>query len=510
MRYVFFYLIVYFGFIFDLLACSTTDTHFYLVDEAYRSVLAINRFSGEEVLIPVGRSPLTMIIHQDTGYVFYKESSTVTVIDLDCNKVIKDIDVGADPHPMVIYSCKGYVVNGGPGTVTILDLKSNSVLKTIRVGPNPQQMVINGSIGYLPIMGEDVLTILDLESDTVTHRLSVGRKPILVKIYRDKGYVVNNWSDSVSVFDLETTKVLHTIPVSYYPVAIAFCEDTAYVVCRAFNEFLVLDLPTKTITRIIHVGPNPESLSIEGRYGYVKAQNSLSIINLEKNTLIKTLNIGQLVKTQGHIGYVKQNDPPFLKIIDLETGAELGGFRLYEEGSLNITDRYVYYKLNKICPLFPTSEFIKLLRRQKRLDIYTKEWTWVSDVGHVLERSIPPETCFDLMPCYLFVDEIAAKLNAADVLAILTTIRDPLRIINSVPGQNTLMPRLYTEFFRSVWLRDVKASRRMLLDFVRLQDPEILKLTTYKMLKRPVKSFRQNEEMLLLCTVVVMTLMMMS
>jgi YVTN family beta-propeller protein len=100
----------------------------------FNSVATITGFS----------SPRYFIATQSTGYVTDWISNSVKVVSLATNSVTGSIAVGNGPEQMAIANGKLYVVNSGgfvmDSTVSIIDLNSNTVIKTLTVGINPNSL----------------------------------------------------------------------------------------------------------------------------------------------------------------------------------------------------------------------------------------------------------------------------------------------------------------------------------------------------------------------------------
>ena len=244
----------------NLWAAVQTDTHTYIVSENENSVLAINRQTGEETKIPVGRHPRSMVIHGGMGYVVNEYSYNVSVIDLTLHKEAQTIPVGNSPQSMVIHGGMGYVVNYGPNTISVLDLKSNTVTQTISVGERPQSMVIHGGMGYVVNYGSNTVSVLDLKSNTVTQTISVGERPQSMVIHGGMGYVVNSDSYDVSVLDLITNRVTQTISVGSSPRSMVIHGEVGYVMNYASDDVSVIDLQTNSV---ITTFKNPNDTPID-------------------------------------------------------------------------------------------------------------------------------------------------------------------------------------------------------------------------------------------------------
>lgn len=100
--------------------------------------------------IQVGTHPIGVAVNNRsrTAYVANSGDDTVSVIDLNNNKVTGTIPVGDDPHGVGIgLDGSVYVLNSGSNTVSVINPATNKVTATIPVGKNPVEVAVNGSTG---------------------------------------------------------------------------------------------------------------------------------------------------------------------------------------------------------------------------------------------------------------------------------------------------------------------------------------------------------------------------
>ena len=437
------------GFSPNVWAAVQTDTHTYIVSEKDNAALAINRQTGQETIIKVGKEPISMVIHRNMGYVVNEFKHGISVIDLKTNKVTQTIPVGRSPRSMVIHGDKGYVVNEGSNDVSVLDLKSNTVIHSITVGRFPVSMVIHEGVGYVMNHESNGVSVLDLSRNEVTKTIAVGRYPQSMVIHGGMGYVVNYLSNTISVIDLQTNAVTQTIPVGSKPVSMVIHGGMGYVVNLASNDVSVVDLHSNTVTQTIPVNQYSQSMVIyEG------------------------------------VGYVENID--YFTVLDLQTNRVATTFKNPDSKTIDFSDTHVYLGLKKYGPHYPTLASINLAKAEKTLGEFVAMMPEVFQLGEIEKRAFPKEANkFDTLPLYVLAQEIFWDLKTnepfmdpKDILATLVTMKYPQKFLQTKAGA-WLRNRLHLAFFQTVWSGDEDKAKDMLTYFVQLQDPVITKLATY-------------------------------
>ena len=432
-------------------AAVQTDTHTYIVSERDHAVLAINRQTGQETIVKVGKEPKSMVIHGGMGYVVNYNSGNVSVLDLKTNTVTQKIPVGKNPQSMVILGDKGYVVSEGSNNVSVIDFKTNTVTQTIPVRYSPQSMVIHEEFGYVVNGSSNNIFVIDLNKNTVTQTIPVERYPQSMVINGGMGYVVNNESNNVSVIDLQTNTVTQTIPVDEYPRSMVIHGGMGYVVNMGTANVSVIDLNTNIVKQTIPVGKWPDPMVIHGGKGYVTA-------------------------------FLSHN----VSVIDLKTDRVVTTFENPRKKPIDFSDTHVYLGLKKARPLYPTLASINLAKAEKTLGEFVAIMPEIFKLGEIEPRLLPNQKNeFDTLPPFLLaqsmfwdVDTDKPLMDPQDILATLVTMQSPQKFLKGDAGV-WLRKRLHLAFFQTVWVGDEDKAKTMLTYFVQLQDPVITKLATY-------------------------------
>ena len=194
----------------------------YLTDAIGGKLLVMNSNGTLVHEINVGSRPQLIEVRPD-GQVLYvaRSGGSISVVDLEQNMVITEIDSGNMPHGLSFDNngAKLFVVNAENDTLTVIDSQKHEIIKTIPVGDNPRYVALN-------------------PDETVA-------------------YVTNMASNTISMVDTQLIEVVNEIPVSSGPYGIAFSADggdQAYVSKMSGNDISIIDTAGNTITTTISAG----------------------------------------------------------------------------------------------------------------------------------------------------------------------------------------------------------------------------------------------------------------
>ena len=186
----------------------------------------INLKTGKlETQIPVGMAPYAVLIHDNKAYVSnwagrrpglnektgpsggsevlvdpktgIASSGTVSVIDLDSRKLIKEINVHLHPGGMALSPDKDllYVANANSDLISVIDTRSNTVLKNLST--KPMEELPFGSAPNSLAVSPDGKTL----------------------------FAANGGNNHLAVIDLNNGKVKGLIPTGWYPGAVILSGD---------------------------------------------------------------------------------------------------------------------------------------------------------------------------------------------------------------------------------------------------------------------------------------------
>ncbi|MHB1050460.1 MAG: DUF5074 domain-containing protein [Bacteroidota bacterium] len=196
-------------------------------------------------VIPMpGNSPNKIIIvNKNKGYITNLYRGTVTVFDPSTYTVLHDsIRVGANPQGLIAVNGKLYVCNSGYGfdsTVSVIDLNTDAVIKTITVGAGPTDIGVDsdgeifvrcsGSIDWSD-PGKDTpgsIVIIDPSADEVKSTIPLpletyGHPSKMVVTKTGQGYVVVK--NGIAQFETVTNSIVNFQFSSRQAYSIAFDE----------------------------------------------------------------------------------------------------------------------------------------------------------------------------------------------------------------------------------------------------------------------------------------------
>ena len=297
---------------------------------------------------------------------------TVTVLDLKNNRVKGTISDDSFMQPFSVtinpQGTRAYVTNSDGATVSVIDTGSNEVVGVIDGFDGPSGMVItsNGLIGYVTNYGGPdglgsgnghTVNVVDLiAQEVIGAPISVGLAPASVAISPDDQYVYTiNYVDgnpdtgTMSVIQGSIQLVVNTISGFFGPFSLAISPSGKYAYVTNFgsNNFepfgttvSVVNLKKNVISDSISLAIQPAGIAItpNGRYACVTNYNSLydgeslvpgegsvNIIDLKKNTLLKTtIAVGQspaniAISPDGKYAYVTNYTSNTTQVIDLRS-----------------------------------------------------------------------------------------------------------------------------------------------------------------------------------------------
>ena len=253
----------------------------------------------------------------------YTLSFTQTLSQLEKNRVKlpngwsltpvgKGLPLGDLPLNMAVSPSGKWVAvtNNGQGaqSIQLFDAASQQEVDSVPVGKAWYGLAFSGDNQYLYASGGNDNVILKYQLANrklkLVDTLVLG-KPWPVKISpggiainnkENLLYVVTKENNSLYIVDLKTNKVTdrYDLPAEAYTCVFDPNKKRLYISCWGCDKVLQFNTGTKQFGKQITVGDNPNEmiLSKRGRYLYVcnANDNSVSLIDLEKEAVIETLN----------------------------------------------------------------------------------------------------------------------------------------------------------------------------------------------------------------------------
>ena len=478
MTYIFSVVIILFSSLTPLWASTLeTKTHFYLLDEHVKGILAVDRKTNAEKVIPLAQVPCWMVIHDDFGYVFSsKKDKNLFVINLKTNEGVKTIKISDLVDTICFYNSTGYLLSNLSSSVFVIDLKTYELLPAIPVGRSPTKLFIHNAMGYtVNFISQDV-SVINLNTNQVTHTIHVGGGPNHIIIHEDQGYVANLHASSVSVIDLKTNTVTHKIPVGEFPRISQIWKNIGYVVNDP-DTISVIDLKTNTVTQTIPVGEKPTSIRIHGDKGYITYLKSsiISVLDLKTNTITHTIPIGihdAHISIHGHVGYVNSYLHNTINVIDLTTNTVISNLNKPLCKKLNFTGTHVYLGHDKVCPHFITKGDVQDHIVNKKLGMPLKTTPFLGTLSLVEPLDAPDAPTFlDDLPLDEALESLKPWENDGEAyLVFLKMLQSPKRITGSAPWNNHIRYGIYATFFQALRVNNQRNAQEILTGLIQVGD----------------------------------------
>lgn len=211
------------------------------------------------------------------------ESNELLIINLDKNTIEKKIPtLQYLSHLLVLHPNKpiAYVTNYNSGSISIIDIDQNKVIKTIKIKkgvmginitPNGKEIWVSNSI-------QNSVTVIKTDSFNISQKLVTGNKPLRLHFSIDGNFclVTNSKDGTISIFDTHSKKLFKTIQIRgkkgylqrtlYHtptPINIVMHPNGlyAYIANSNANEIQVLDMKNFSLVSTIRTGKRPYGLT---------------------------------------------------------------------------------------------------------------------------------------------------------------------------------------------------------------------------------------------------------
>lgn len=206
-----------------------------------------------------------------------EDQQAVVIVDIFNNKVISAIKTNASVSHMATLSrdeARVYVTNIGSGSLTILDLQQQRILKNIPTGAGAEGLTIvqDGREIWVTNRASDTISIIDSETLQVIDTLKSSSFPIRAEASHNGRYVAvsNARSGTVTVFDADSRKKLHTLPTTKttgpengVPIGLTFSNDDSrlFVANSEANRIAVISTDTWEILKTFDTEDTPDGIA---------------------------------------------------------------------------------------------------------------------------------------------------------------------------------------------------------------------------------------------------------
>ncbi len=203
-------------------------------------------------------------------YVTTELENSVTIIDPKTLAILGSIPTGQPQSHMLAITRdgrRGYTANVSSGTVSVLDLEANKLLTTIPVATMTQRISLSVDDRWVFTADQTKLRLIVI--DTATNAVSTSI-PLPGLAYGTAPTPDGRWLvvalpaiNKVGLIDLTTMKMVHTVDVPKAPQAVLVdpAGAVAYASCDASGQIAVIDIKSWKVEKLIEVGPVADGLA---------------------------------------------------------------------------------------------------------------------------------------------------------------------------------------------------------------------------------------------------------
>jgi superkiller protein 3 len=331
------------------------------IEQSYSNIITVidgvSNDKIENITVGSGGFPKDIAIddRHNKIYVANENSSTISEIDSNSDKVVRTIKLPFRPNDIEINSNKGilYVstteVEGLSSLIRVGATEDENLIKKwlpkasftfptdnfqlLQVDTRPTRIAVDNDANrsYVSNYYSNTVSVIDTEKNNVNKTIPVREGPngIAVDPEEERVYVANERNNTVSVIDTKGNNVIQNIPVGVYPTSIALnpANNTLYVTNAGNNTVSVIDTEKNNVNKTIPVkeGPNGIAVDPENMRVYVanSGDNTVSVIETEKNNVNKTIPVGMaptsVAVDSKSIIYVANSGEETISLIDPAT-----------------------------------------------------------------------------------------------------------------------------------------------------------------------------------------------
>ena len=286
------------------------------------------------------RSPVESTGDRYIIYVADSDDSSVMALDFDSHLVLDylpyrgpgGVMVSADQQAIYVAEVFGFFK---------MDVRHRVEFSVPVESRGKAVLSLDQTRAYVADQVRDMVRVVDVVNGVAVDSILVGNRPIDLALSPNGAilYVVNQTDQNVVVVDLATAAVTHRITIGAFPGEIVIAGNRAYVTNLTRGLISVLDLDANRVVGQIQLDQAAcfgAELSPDGALLYVSARGALLAIDVQRNLIVRTLNLGNNstvlgVSPDGSRAYVttlvQQAGGPGLTVVDLNAWAILGRIR---------------------------------------------------------------------------------------------------------------------------------------------------------------------------------------
>ncbi len=222
--------------------------------------------------------------------------------------VMSTIPVAGWTHHQAITSDGKYVLSthGMHGSISVVDLEENKVIKTVKTGPVPNYTLItkDNKTAYVSNTGNNSISEIDLTTWKVKRKIESGAAPEHIAFSGDQKtiYVSNPRAGKVSVVSVASGKIIKTYKIGKAVHGLDIGDDgkTLFVSSKKENKLVAIDTVSGT-KKELQLSPAPYHLNTIKGAGkvYVSSRKKPIIWVVDQKTL-KVINTIKLPAGEAH------------------------------------------------------------------------------------------------------------------------------------------------------------------------------------------------------------------
>ena len=275
------------------------DTNRAVVTHWRSNSVSIVDLNTEEVIVElnVGKLPKSVAIDikTNTAVIANQADRSLTLINLNTNSIAATIDLYRIPSNIAINSQThiAVVTSALDWHVFFVDLKARKIVAKTLVGMNAGAVAIDPLRNRAFVLNKirKEIKIIDMDRYAVTDKISLAKRPQAIDVNPETNtLIVTSYRDQVvTVIDL-LTKRSEIIPVYRYPLDVAFntSDNRVVVLCDRDRKLLLLELGTNEIIMTYNLNPYPQSVVVNSIFNTAivadAGEGGLTIIPLPLST----------------------------------------------------------------------------------------------------------------------------------------------------------------------------------------------------------------------------------
>lgn len=246
-------------------------------------------------------------------YIPIRDHDVVSVIDLENDQLITNIDVADVPSYVAGITGKVYVTHSNTDSVTVIDTNTNTVIGNISVGDAPISAIAFAGHIYVSNGEDNSISVIDANSDTVVDVIDMGGTPYYAYVVNDLLYVpISGASLAMKVIDPSTNDIISSIPVDGATYSLSSNAGYVYVTNTNTNTVTVIDSQSRTVEEVraprllSFTSANTNRRYISGETISIQAQ-----FNQELNPsseMVVTLNTGDSITLNNVSGSILEGE----------------------------------------------------------------------------------------------------------------------------------------------------------------------------------------------------------